>query len=95
LKYDIAQSDDRIEIRIDESAEQQPALVAAFRRCQDGSCKCPSQENRKLEGLQISTEPARIRLVLVAKDGEVLDRDRIERCMLAASRRARRTTGQS
>lgn len=81
MKYRIDQHAKGIDISVTEAKDDKQKLLEAFRECQEGRCSCPTEEYKKLDGLEIAQEGEAIQLRLKSKAGEVIDTAEIEKCL--------------
>jgi hypothetical protein len=91
MKYKIDKRETGIDITVTETTHNQQDLLDAFRECQEGRCSCPTEEYRKLDALEITSDEAGIQLRLNAKDGEVINTSEIEKCLAYTSNRMKGT----
>lgn len=87
MKYHIDEKNTGIEISVTSEEGNQQKLLAAFRECEEGRCSCPTQEYRKLAALEVAQDGAGIELRLKSKEGEVIDKAEIEKCLAYTSKR--------
>ena len=81
MKFRIEKRDAGLEVRIDEVAEQEQALVEAIRRCRQSAWACPSGECMKIESIAERVADASVVLTLTARPGVELDPSGIEQCL--------------
>jgi hypothetical protein len=81
MKYKIDEKESGIDISVTDAKNDKQKLLDAFRECQEGRCSCPTEEYKKLASLEVAQDKAGIRLRLKSKDGEVIDKSEIEKCL--------------
>lgn len=81
MKYKIDENKTGLDISVANVESDKQKLLDAFRECQEGSCSCPTNEYRKLASLDVVQDEAGIQLRLKSKDGEVIDKKEIEKCL--------------
>jgi len=81
LKYQLQHDTDGLHIDVQASEGEQDRLLHAFRTCQNGRCRCPTDEYHKLESLDIERDGNEIHLKLTAKPGAVFDDRTINNCL--------------
>ena len=81
MKYKIDDTDNGIDIKINNINDEQTALLEALQDCQQGRCSCPTDEYKKLESLDIEQSEDGIQLRLKSKAGTQLDKNEINRCL--------------
>lgn len=89
MKYKIDKKDNGIDISVTDAKDDKQKLLEAFRECQEGRCSCPTDEYRKLASLEVAQDEAGIQLRLKSKDGEVIDKSEIEKCLAYTSERVK------
>jgi len=81
MKYRIDTSRSGLTIRVEDLGEDQDKVLEAFQQCKEGRCSCPTEEYRKLEGLEIEPGGDSITLRLHPSPGLELDQSEIENCL--------------
>lgn len=81
MKYKVESNKKEVHIEISETEGKQDKLLAAFQKCQQGRCTCPTQEYSKLESLEIEHSDDTLRLKLKSKPGEKLGQTEIDKCL--------------
>jgi hypothetical protein len=81
MKYKLSKQAQDIEIKVGDVEGQENQLLDAFQECQEGRCKCPTQEYQKLGSLQVEKVKGGISLRLKPKTGAEFDQAEIERCL--------------
>lgn len=79
--YRIEQERTGIVIEVTGVAEHQEEVLKAFGGCQSGHCTCPTEEYRKVAGMDVVSTDEEITLRLEAKPGERFDTDEISACL--------------
>lgn len=79
--YSIEQKADELNIRLTDVGSQQGPLLAAFQRCQDGSCTCPTDEYRKLASFDVDADEDAIAVRLTSAPGARLGPEANGRCV--------------
>jgi len=90
MKYKIDEKETGIDISITDAKSDKQELLEAFRECQEGRCSCPTEEYKKLASLEVAQDEEGIQLRLKSKDGEVIDRSEIEKCLSYTSARVKK-----
>jgi hypothetical protein len=62
-------------------ASRQEELLDAFGACQSGRCTCPTDEFKKIAGMDVASTDDEIVLRLAAKPGARFDADEISACL--------------
>ena len=81
MKYRIDEKEAGIDISVTEAGNDKQKLLEAFRECQEGRCSCPTDEYKKLASLEVVQGKEGIQLHLKSKDGMVIDKSEIEKCL--------------
>ena len=81
MKYQIQQREDGVEVEVSDVVGNEGKLMEAFQACQQGQCSCPTEEYKKLDGMEVEKGEDGIRLRLKARAGERFDSAEIERCL--------------
>jgi len=89
MKYKIEERETGIDISVTDAKHDQQKLLEAFRECQEGRCTCPTEEYRKLASLEVAHDDEGIQLRLKSKDGEVINKSEIEKCLAYTSERVK------
>lgn len=89
MKYKIDEKETGIDISVTDAMNDKQKLLDAFRECQEGRCSCPTNEYKKLASLEVAHDETGIKLRLKSKEGEVIDKSEIERCMAYTSERVK------
>lgn len=90
IKYKINENDSGIDISVSDVKDDKQRLLAAFQECQEGCCSCPTDEYRKLDSLQVAQTDEGLQLQLKSKQGEVIDRAEIEKCLAYTAGRVKK-----
>ena len=80
-KYKITDNDKGLKIEISEIAGEQQQLLGEFQKCQQGQCTCPTDEYKKLEGMELKQNDEGIQIQLIVKADEKFDKEEITRCL--------------
>lgn len=86
MKYQIDENTEGLRIQAAVSPEQQKTLLDEFQKCAAGTCSCPSTQYEKLQSIDVIPNATGVTVQLKAKNGEVIDRSDIERCLDHTSR---------
>jgi len=89
MKYKIEERETGIDISVTDAKHDQQKLLEAFRECQEGRCTCPTEEYKKLASLEVAHDDEGIQLRLKSKDGEVINKSEIEKCLAYTSERVK------
>jgi len=89
MKYRIDENETGIDISVTDAQDDKQELLEAFRECQEGRCSCPTEEYKKLASLEVAQDEAGIQLRLRSKDGKVIDKSEIEKCLAYTSERVK------
>ena len=87
MKYSIEENENNLDISVDDVKDKKEKLLQAFQECQQGRCSCPTEEYKKLESLDIKQSEQGMQLHLKAKDGTILDKAEINRCLEYTTKR--------
>ena len=88
----IHEDESAVTVELTEVGGEQAQLLEAFSECQAGQCSCPTDEYRKLAGLDVESIEDVVRLQLKTKPGEKLDISEIEACLDYTTGKAAGTT---
>ena len=80
-RYEISDSGDGLLVKIDELGGKQSEVANALQECAEGRCACPTPQYEKLRSVRMTIGQDEIRLALVPKPGEAIDRQAIEKCL--------------
>lgn len=81
MEYDIIENQYRVLIKISKLEGRHAAALDAFEECMEGRCSCPTNQSAKLKSLEVVTGTDSIEVTLTAKDGQILDRSDLDKCM--------------
>jgi len=82
MAHQVKKASDGLEVKVSGVQGNEQQMLDAFQECQQGRCSCPTQEYRKLAGMQVEqNDDGSISLHLKAKEGEDFDASEIERCL--------------
>ena len=84
MKYKITKKDKDININVSDLKGNEDKIVEAFQECKEGRCSCPTQEYDKVESFAIIDSDESVQLSIKTKNGEEIDTDEIEKCLLHA-----------
>jgi hypothetical protein len=80
-RYWIDRDPHGIAIELTEVAGRQEDLLDAFEQCQSGHCTCPTDEYKKMAGMDVASTDDEIVLRLAAKPGARFDVAEISACL--------------
>ncbi len=80
-RYRIEQDRQGIAIELTGVASRQEELLDAFGACQSARCSCPTDEFKKIAGMDVASTDDEIVLRLAAKPGARFDADEISTCL--------------
>jgi len=86
MKYKITKHDKDINITVSDLKGNEDQIVDAFQECKEGRCSCPTQEYDKVASFTITDSEESVQLSIKTKNGETIDADEIERCLLHAKK---------
>jgi len=89
MKYKIDERETGIDISVTDAKNDKQKLLEAFRECQEGRCSCPTDEYKKLASLEVAHDDEGIQLRMKSKDGEVINKSEIEKCLAYTSERVK------
>jgi len=81
VKTKIIRKKDGVEIQVGETGSHTEEILAAFKKCQEGKCSCPTKEYDKVESLSVEQSKEGISLSVKAKAGQEIDIAEIEKCL--------------
>lgn len=81
VKFKVSDSSEALQIRIDELGGKRSAVLSALQDCAEGRCTCPTSQYEELQSVEMTGGQDEIRVVLVPKAGEVIDRQAIDKCL--------------
>lgn len=80
-RYRMEKGDDALAIELTEVRGRQDELIQASMDCQSGRCSCPTDEYRKVAGMDVVATDDAIRLRLEPRPGEQFDTEHIATCL--------------
>lgn len=80
-RYEISDSGGGLLIKIGELGGKQSEVAKALQECAEGRCACPTAQYEKLRSVRMTAGQDEIRVALVPKAGEVIDRQAIGKCL--------------
>ena len=80
-RYRIERDAQGIAIELTGVAGRREELLDAFEECQSGHCTCPTEEYKKMAGMDVASTDDEIVLRLAAKLGARFDVDEISACL--------------
>ena len=80
-RYRMEDGEDALAIELTEVCGRQDELMQAFMDCQSGRCSCPTDEYRKVAGMDVAATEDAIRLRLEPKPGAQFDTAEIATCL--------------
>lgn len=81
MRHTIKSTPQGIEIEIKDDGENREELLKAFGECQRGQCSCPTNEYKKLAGMDISSSQEELIIKLAAKPEQHFNASEIEKCL--------------
>lgn len=81
MRYQITERNDDVEIRIQQTADHAPAVLASLQDCQQGRCGCPTDQYDRLENMAIQTGADELTIRLHPHDGQRFDTTEIQACL--------------
>jgi hypothetical protein len=81
VKYKVGSKGNEVHIEVTETRGKQEKLLEAFQECQEGRCRCPTQEYSKLDSLEIQSDEDTIRMKLKSRPNAKFDESEIGRCL--------------
>lgn len=92
MRYEITEDDNDVEIRLQQTGEHTPQLLAALEDCQQGRCGCPTEQYERLEDMSINTSVDELTIRLHPHDGQRLDTGELRACLDYTVTQAQRDT---
>jgi hypothetical protein len=71
----------RLHIAIDQIDGDRAAVMKALQECAEGRCACPTTQYARLQGIELAPSEGGVSITLTPKQGEVIDRQAIDRCL--------------
>lgn len=81
MRYSISDDGDDVEIRVQETGEHTPQLLASLRQCQDGNCGCPTDQYDRLADMSVDVAGDEVAIRLRPRSGERLDVGQLQDCL--------------
>lgn len=81
MKHKITESENGLDITVNDIKNNKDKLIQAFQECQNGTCSCPTDEYKNLESLNIEEKNGNITLHLDSKEGTTFNQDEINKCL--------------
>ena len=94
MKYRINETDNGLDISVNDINDKKDKLLEAFQECQEGSCSCPTEEYKKLDSLEIEHSNGNIELHLKSKEGLTIDKAEINECLEYTKKRVNQNSGE-
>jgi hypothetical protein len=81
MRYAITEHDGDVEIRVHQTGEHTPQVLASLQDCQHGRCGCPTDQYDRLEEMTIHTGPDELTIRLHPRQGQRFDTDELQSCL--------------
>lgn len=81
VKFTVLKSGEGLQIKIGELAGKESTVLNALQECAEGRCTCPTSQYEKLQSVEMTPGRDEIRVALMPKAGEVIDRQAIKKCL--------------
>lgn len=81
MKHRIKSSGDTVDIDVTAKAEQKAELLDGFKKCQSGTCGCPTDEYKNIDNIDITDSDDAIHIQLKAKADAEIDTAEVEKCL--------------
>lgn len=81
MSFDIHTNKKEIVVEVTDIKENKERLLENFNNCKNGECKCPTNEYKKLDKLEIVQNPNNITLKLTPKGDQKFKVEEIEKCL--------------
>ena len=81
MRYSITGRGHDVEIRLRETGDRAPQLLASLQECREGSCGCPTDQYDRLADMAIEVDADEVALRLRPRDGERLDVGKLQACL--------------
>ena len=89
MDYQIGHAgDDEVTTDLVDTAEGAPQVLEALQECQEGRCRCPTDQYERLAGMDIATRGGAMRVRLRPRAGKRLDMDALRLCLDYTGQRA-------
>jgi hypothetical protein len=82
--------DDEVTIDLVDTADRASQVLEALQECQEGRCRCPTDQYERLAGMDIARRGGAMRVRLRPRAGERLDMDALRLCLEYTVQRAER-----
>jgi hypothetical protein len=80
--------DDEVTIDLVDTADRAPQVLEALQECQEGRCRCPTDQYERLAGMDIATRGGAMRVRLRPRAGVRLEMDALRLCLEYTVQRA-------
>jgi hypothetical protein len=81
MRYDITERSDEVEIRVREIGDGTPQVHALLQDCQQGRCRCPTDQYDRLAGIDVEIGDDEVGLKLHPRAGQQLDVNALQACL--------------
>jgi hypothetical protein len=81
MRYAITEHGADVEIRVHQTGERTPKLLASLQDCQQGRCGCPTDQYERLEDMAIHTGAEELTIRLHPRSGQRLDTGELQSCL--------------
>lgn len=81
MRYHVNERTDRVEMRVTETGDRTPQLLASMQECQDGRCECPTDQYDLLEAMDVQVGDDDITVTLRPRPGQRLDVGELKTCL--------------
>ena len=81
MRYSITGRGEDVEIRLRETGDRTPRLLASLQECREGRCGCPTDQYDRLADMTIEADAGEVTIRLRPRDGESLDANQLQDCL--------------
>ena len=81
MRYEMTERGEDVEIRVRDTGERAPRVLASMQECQEGRCGCPTDQYDRLAGMEVKVGDGEVSVSLHPRDGEQFDLGELRACM--------------
>ncbi len=81
MRYSITGAGEDVEIRVQETGNHAPQLLASLQECREGRCGCPTDQYDRLADMAIQVDGDEVAVRLRPRDDETLDVNQLQACL--------------
>ena len=81
MRYEITEQDAAVQIRVLDTAGRAAILQASMRDCQEGRCRCPTDQYDRLATMHVTATDDEVTAWLQPRPGQHFDPDELRGCL--------------